>query len=707
MRALVTAVLACAAVPLPRETAIAQTQERDASRASSGPMVSLHFSRGRLGSGKGDMQAIARETAEAVAGNIKQPVMRPTRSTFLAKWQRVTGATGYQLDVSTSPSFDSYVSNYRGLDLGNVTSHVVRGLERGTKYYYRVRAYSSAGTGSSSDVTAATTANINSGLEIIPDFDETITTDPRSDLIQAMVFSAIDIYQTLFADPITVRIRFRLSDHRPDGTPMGTLVGGSNSVSYPRDWNTFIAALIADGKTTNDAIANATLPPGPITAKIVTRSANGRAIGLVDTPPAMFADGTLGPGGPYDGIITLDPTKPLQFTRPASPGNFDAQTFTEHEIDEVLGLGSHHDSPAPQYLSTQDLFNWLSPGVRNTGTTGGGYFSIDGGNTDIIDFNQQVGGDFGDWLSEDQCPAVHFLVQNAFNCDGQSADVTATSPEGINLDVIGYDLIPAFPPPPPPVSGTLGNISTRLQVGTGDNVLIAGFHIAGSTAKQVVLRAIGPSLLTNFGLLDAMQDPTLDLHDGNGARIVLNDDWRDASNALSIPANLQPQNNFESAILITLNPGDYTAILRGYQNGTGLALVEVYDIGGGDAQLTNISTRGFVQTGDNVMIAGVIVQGQSKQVVIRAKGPSLTGLGVPNALPDPTLDIHDSNGTRIAFNDDWRDDQESIIAGTGLAPSDNFESAIAGTLAPGSYTAIVRGFNNTIGNALVEVFTLD
>ena len=704
MAALANVVFICGAVLSMGGVATAQTQERSASQPNPGPQVGVHFSRGRPDSGEPDMGAIAREMAESLAGKIKQPVMRPTRSSFLAKWQRVAGARGYRLDVSTSPSFDSYLSNYRDLDLGNVTSHVVRGLDRGTKYYYRVRAYSSAGAGSSSEVTTATTANINSGLVIIPDFDSTITTDLRSDAIQAMVISAIDIYQMLFADPIAVRIRFRLSAFRPDGTPMNTLVGASNSTSYPRDWNTFIAALIADGKTTNDAIANPTLPPGPITEKIVTRSAGGRAIGLVDTPPAMFADGTLGVGGPYDGIITLDPTKPLQFTRPASPGNFDAQTFTEHEIDEVLGLGAHLDSPAPQFLSAQDLFSWSSPGVRNTSASGVRYLSIDGGLTNIISFNQEVGGDFGDWLSEENCPAVHFLVQNAFNCDGQSADVTATSPEAVNLDVIGYDLIPAFPPPP--ASGTLGNISTRLGVGTGDNVLIAGFTIGGSTAKSLVLRAIGPTL-AQFNLNGVMLDPTLDLHDGNGARIAFNDDWLQDSNAQSIPLSLQPQNSFESAMLVTLNPGAYTAILRGFGDSVGLALVEVYDIGVGDAQLTNISTRGFVQTGDNVMIAGVIVQSQDKQVVIRAIGPSLTGLGVPNALPDPTLDIHDSNGTRIAFNDDWRDDRESIIAGTGLAPSNDFESAIAGTVAPGSYTAIVRGFNNTIGNALVEVFTLD
>ena len=553
-----------------------------------------------------------------------------------------------------------------------------------------------------SEVTTATTANVSSGLVITPDFDDTITTDPRSDAIQAMVISAIQAYQILFADPITVSIRFRLSSFHLDGTPLGTLVGASNSTIYPRDWDSYIAALKADGKTANDAAANATLPPDPITTKIVTRSAGGRAIGLLDTPPAMFADGSLGVGGPYDGIITLNSADPLQFTRPVAPGNYDARTFTEHEIDEVLGLGSHLNSPAPEFLNPQDLFSWSSVGVRNTSASGVRYLSIDSGNQNIVNLNQDPAGDFGDWLSDDFCPAVHSFVQNAFNCAGQSPEIAASSPEGVNLDVIGYDLIPAVIPS----NGVLGNISTRLPVFTGDNVLIAGFQIAGSTAKQLVLRALGPTL-AQFGLSSAMQDPTLELHNSSGAVVAFNDDWQQAANAQSIPPNLQPPNGFESVILITLDPGAYTAILRGFNNSIGIALVEVYDTGVGSAQLTNISTRGFVQTGDNVMIAGVVVQSQDKQVVVRAIGPTLTSFAVTNALPDPTLDLHDSNGTRIAFNDDWKDRQGADIAATGLAPSNDLESSIVGTMAPGSYTAIVRGFNNTIGNALVEVFALD
>jgi hypothetical protein len=657
----------------------------------------MHFSRATHDTGEGDTEAIARETADALAGNIEQPVMTPTRSTFLATWRAVKGATGYRLDVSTNLSFDSYVSTYRDLDLGNVTNHIVTGLNRGTKYYYRVRPYSSAGAGSSSQPGTETTANISSGLVIIPTYDATITNDLRANAIEAMIISAIQKYQTLFNDPITVSIRFRFSGFRPDGTPLGTLVGASNTGIHQIDWNAYIGALKADGTTVNDMNANGTLPTSALATIILTHSADGRAIGL-NTPPVMFADGSLGVGGPYDGIITINSLKPVQFTRPVSAGNLDAQMFTEHEIDEVLGLGSHLGSVAPQHLAPQDLFSWASLNARNTSANGLRFFSLDRGFHNIAQFNQNPDGDFGDWDSDDFCPAARLFVQNAFNCAGQSTDISATSPEGINLDVIGYDLIPA--------NSVLGNISTRLPVGTGDNVLIAGFKITGNAAKQLVLRALGPTL-TQFGVPNAMHDTTLELHNSSGAVIVSNDDWQDAANAQSIPPNLQPPDDLESAILTTLNPGAYTAIVRGFQNSTGIALVEVYDTAVGSTELSNISTRGFVQTGNNVMIAGVIVQFHPKQVVVRALGPTLTGFGVPNALADPTLEIHDANGALLASNDDWKNTQQSAIAATGLAPPNDLESAIVGTLSPGNYTAIVRGFNNTIGNALVEVYALN
>ena len=268
-------------------------------------------------------------------------------------------------------------------------------------------------------------------------------------------------------------------------------------------------------------------------------------------------------------------------------------------------------------------------------------------------------------------------------------------------------------PSPTPISGstTLGNISTRLRVETGNNVMIGGFIVAGTQPKSVIVRAIGPSL-TALGISGALANPTLELRDGSGALLVSNDNWQDnaAQAALITASGLAPSNNLESAIAMTLpaNNAGYTAIVRGVNNTTGIGVVEVYDVDRTvNSKLANISTRGFVNTGDNVMIGGMIVVGTSPaNVIIRAIGPSLTNLGVPNALPDPTLELRDGNGTVLAFNDDWRTDQQAIIAATGLAPTNDLESAIVRSLSPGAYTAIVREFNNFTGVALVEAYQL-
>ncbi len=255
----------------------------------------------------------------------------------------------------------------------------------------------------------------------------------------------------------------------------------------------------------------------------------------------------------------------------------------------------------------------------------------------------------------------------------------------------------------------LGNISTRAFVQTGDNVMIGGFIITGSGRKTVIVRAIGPSLV-NQGIGNPLQNPMLELHDHTGAVIASNDDWMNAPNKQEIiDSDLAPTNNLESAILMSLNPGNYTAIVRGVNNGTGIALVEGYDLDStAGSKLGNISTRSLVQTGDNVMIGGLIITGTGqKNVIVRAIGPSLAQQGITNPLLDPTLELHNVTGAVIAFDDNWRDSQQAQIETTGLAPSDDRESAIVSTLAPGNYTAILRGKNNTIGVALVEVYDLN
>ena len=255
------------------------------------------------------------------------------------------------------------------------------------------------------------------------------------------------------------------------------------------------------------------------------------------------------------------------------------------------------------------------------------------------------------------------------------------------------------------------NISTRARVETGDNVLIGGFIITGNAAKKVIIRAIGPSL-SQYGLSDVLADPTLDLHDGNGALLQSNDNWQDdPSQASQISASgLAPSNNLESAIIATLQPGNYTAIVRGKNSGQGVALAEVYDLDpAADSQLGNISGRSYVQTNDDVMIGGFIIGNNigATKVIVRAIGPSLSQSGLSNVLADPTLELYDGNGALLQSNDNWQDDpdQAARISAAHLAPSDALESAIWASLAPGNYTAIVRGKNNGVGIGIVEVYS--
>jgi hypothetical protein len=263
---------------------------------------------------------------------------------------------------------------------------------------------------------------------------------------------------------------------------------------------------------------------------------------------------------------------------------------------------------------------------------------------------------------------------------------------------------PTPTPRPTPTPPTLGNISTRLRVETGDNVLIGGFIITGTQSKKVIVRAIGPSLPVS----DALQNPLLELH-GPKSSTTINDNWVDAPNKQAIiDTTVAPRNNLESAILTTLqaNNSAYTAVVRGVNNGTGIGLVEVFDLDRSvDSKLANISTRGLVQTGDNAMIGGFIVLNGNQKVIVRAIGPSL---GIVGALADPTLELHDHNGALLQSNNDWRTGgQQAEIIATTVPPNDDRESAVVRTLTPGNYTSVVRGVNNTTGVALVEVYALN
>jgi hypothetical protein len=249
------------------------------------------------------------------------------------------------------------------------------------------------------------------------------------------------------------------------------------------------------------------------------------------------------------------------------------------------------------------------------------------------------------------------------------------------------------------------NISTRGTVQTGDNVMIGGFIVSGTQSKKVVIRVLGPTL-AQFGVSGVLADPILDLRGSGGAPITTNNNWRDTQQAEIQSSGLAPQSDTEAAVVATLAPGAYTAIVSGNAGGTGVGLIEVYDVeSGAPSRLANISTRGFVGTQDNVMIGGFILGNgtQPARVLVRAIGPSLTAFGVAGAVADPTLDVRDANGQRVRDNNNWRDTQQAEIQATQLAPGDPLEAAIVLELPPGNYTAIVGG-NGGTGVGLVEVY---
>jgi hypothetical protein len=287
------------------------------------------------------------------------------------------------------------------------------------------------------------------------------------------------------------------------------------------------------------------------------------------------------------------------------------------------------------------------------------------------------------------------------------------------MDVIGYDRGAGTP-------GLVGNVSTRLPVGTGDNVLIEGFTVqgpAGST-KKIIVRAIGPSL-TPFGVTDALPDPTLEIHDSNNnnAIVARNDNWQTtqvggiitADQSAEIGASaFKPGNNLESAIIANLAPGSYTAVVAGAgTNNIGTAVVDAFDMSpASSAKLVNIATRGLVQPGDKLMTAGFIIQNGPVKAVIKAIGPSLVAFGINNALPDTTLQLRDPNGNLVLENDNWKvrssdgSSQQAEMEATQLQPTNDLEAAFVTTLQPGQYTAQLRGKPESTGIGVVQVYFL-
>ncbi len=634
----------------------------------------------------------------------------PTRSSFMATWGSVSGAKGYLLDVSTINSFSSYVDGYRDLDVGNVKGRAVTGLKPGVTYYYRVRPYTTAGSGEYSNVTTATT-EASTGLIINPTFDDAIINDPNSAAIQAMIHRAIAIYESLFSDPITIEILFRYSNTTPNGDPLPPgVLATSRSVIYTVSWNDFVRALRADARTSNDNIANASLPAAALSANIAPSGANGRAVGL-NTPHAMFPDGHIAQGGPYDGIVTLNSAQPFSFTRPLFAGSFDAQRSVEHEIDEVIGLGSHVRP-----------VSCASRSEAESGTLAGGA---------VIQSCPNCSG------GED----VGYVGNNSgtLQLNGVTANIPGSNVVTIwytNGDAVRYALLSVNGSPGIPLSfpftgsfQTVGSIQATVTLNAGSNNTLEFYNpIVGNWAPD--FDWVGVSCTNPRPGNLRPQD--LFSWSSPGVRNVTSDGSRyfsiDSGNTDIVgfnqtpPGDLgdwlseacpQPHPRVQNAFAC---PNQFSDISATSPEGINLDVVGYDLVNGTHTYLANLSTRAFVQTDDNLMIGGFIVQGtQPKRVILRAIGPELSQHGVPNTMADPTLELRNATGALIASNNNW---QTTIIGGiitsaqvqdiqnSGHAPADPSESAIIANLPPGNYTSIVRGVNNTMGVALVEVYDL-
>lgn len=302
----------------------------------------------------------------------------------------------------------------------------------------------------------------------------------------------------------------------------------------------------------------------------------------------------------------------------------------------------------------------------------------------------------------------HVLGVNHSNGDNIMAPTTSNRETLSADDIAGVQSLYGPPSAPPPSElSHLANISTRMRVGLNDNALIGGFIVSGSEPKRVILRATGPSLAG--AVAGVLVDPTLELRNGGGQMIASNDNWQSGGQSADISATgIAPSDWREPALIATLQPGSYTAIVRGANNTEGVALVEGYELDSTSTRLVNLSTRGRIGVGDEVLIGGMIVRGSAgKRMIARAIGPSLAG-SVSGALANPMLEMYNGSGTLIASNDDWGNSpQASEILATGVAPTNSRESAVVATLVPGSYTAIVRGVNGGTGVGLVEIYDLE
>jgi hypothetical protein len=383
-------------------------------------------------------------------------------------------------------------------------------------------------------------------------------------------------------------------------------------------------------------------------------------------------------------------------------GTYSADQGDIFSVAYQFAADLNNDTPVNYTLSGTIVILGVPVPFETSGTIDPGLHVYSGSAQQPVAFQSATTGEFSGTLTLD------------FSGTNSNSSPSDAAPGTLDLSVQQLDFQLSGTPVAVASPSTAQNISTRANVGTGENVLIGGFIISGTEPKQVVLRAIGPSLQ---GITEPLlADPVLELHDDTGGTIATNDNWMDLStdDQMVLMANdLTPPQDAESALVETLDPGEYTAVVRGAGDTTGVALVEVYALpDGADATLANISSRATVDSGDNVAIAGFIVGGSEgfSQVIVRGIGPSLSANGIDDPLVDPFIEVHNKNGDVIASNDNWMDDPNmQTVIDDNLAPPDPTEAALYDILAPGEYTAILSGGPGATvsGVGVIEVYQVN
>ncbi|HVF72406.1 MAG TPA: PKD domain-containing protein [Chthoniobacterales bacterium] len=570
------------------------------------------------------------------------------------------------------------------------------------KYTYKIVAHNALGDGVPSNVIELTVgprieptgACVLPGVQVVVDpTGDATSTLPQHDITSVNISEPQDLdgkvvftikVVTLTA-PVPPNLRYAVRFGAPAPPPADPVLGPQE------DW--FVSYISGAEQFTYGTTA----APENVPGRIFT------TLGTLDPASRVDPDGTITLVLPKS--IIGNPTPGQAITSVFGSVRVNGPTGgTNETIYDSTGTGSYQLRPgnlclpntAPLAVLTADKASGTAPLTVTFNASGSS-------DPDSIDTIASYTFNFGD--GTDDVVQASPVISHTFN-EGGLFDVrlVVTDSRGKVSSNTAHALVEVENSGSPSAAQLL-NISSRLRVQTGDNTLIGGFIVTGSEIKKVAIRALGPSTkVPGF-----VPDPVLELHDSSGALVTSNDNWAESPEAAQIQqAGLAPESPNESVILRSLNPGQYTAVVRGKFNTIGTAVVEAYDLDPtNNSKLANLSTRGFVQTGDNILIAGFITGNRNANinVLLRALGPSIAA-DVPNALNDPTMALYNENGAVIANNNDWQDSQKNQIQQTGIPPSNAKESAIVASLAPGLYTAIVRGVNDGVGNAVVEVYNL-